>query len=68
MFAVDSLSAIYYRRRFSQTPIYRLDANTTTSPKRRAVLLVGAGAVGFGALGYRELTDCEESACFAFEY
>ena len=38
------------------------------APKRRAVLLVGTGAVGFGALGYRELTDCEEFACFAFEY
>lgn len=38
------------------------------SPKRRAVLLVGAGAGGFGALEYRELTDCEELACFAFEY
>ncbi|ELZ32369.1 hypothetical protein C465_06973 [Halorubrum distributum JCM 9100] len=38
------------------------------SPKRRAVVLLGAGAVGFGALGYRELTDCEEFACFAFEY
>ncbi|RLM63283.1 hypothetical protein DVK05_07700 [Halorubrum sp. Atlit-8R] len=38
------------------------------SPKRRAVLLLGAGAVGFGAIGYRELTDCEELACFAFEH
>ncbi|MGM0448969.1 MAG: hypothetical protein ACQERM_12095 [Methanobacteriota archaeon] len=38
------------------------------SPKRRAVLLIGAGAVGFGAIGYRELTDCEELACFTFEY
>ena len=38
------------------------------SPKRRAVILLGAGAVRFGALGYRELTDCEEFARFAFEY
>ncbi|TKX75913.1 hypothetical protein EXE46_02100 [Halorubrum sp. GN11_10-6_MGM] len=38
------------------------------SLERRAVLLVGAGAIGFGAVGYRELTDCEEFACFAFEY
>ena len=38
------------------------------APKRRAVILLGAGAVGFGAIGYRELTDCEELACSAFEH
>ena len=38
------------------------------SPKRRAVLLLGAGAVGFGGIWYRELTDCEELACLAFEH
>ena len=38
------------------------------SPKRRAVLLLGAGTVGFGGIWYRELTTCEELACFEFEY
>ena len=48
--------------------MYRRNAALAMSPKRRAVLLLGAGAVGFGALSYRELTACDEFACFAFEY
>mgnify|MGYP000187959571 CR=1 FL=1 len=38
------------------------------SLKRRAVLLSAAGAAGFGAIWYHELTACDEIACFAFEY
>jgi len=40
------------------------------SLKRRAVLLGGVTAVGFGAAGYYRLTttNCDEIACFAFEY
>ncbi|TKX65070.1 hypothetical protein EXE40_17195 [Halorubrum sp. GN11GM_10-3_MGM] len=37
-------------------------------PHAAAVLLLGAGSVGFGAIWYRELTACEELACFEFEY
>ena len=40
------------------------------SLRRRAVLLGGVTAVGFGAAGYYQLTttNCDEIACFAFRY
>lgn len=38
------------------------------SPKPRAILLGGASVAGFGAIGYHQLTTCDEIACFEFEY
>lgn len=38
------------------------------SPKRRAILLGGAAAAGFGTIGYHEITTCDEIACFSFNY
>jgi hypothetical protein len=47
---------------------YRYYVGSIMSPKRRAILLGAAGAAGFGAIWYHELTECDEIACFAFEH
>jgi len=49
-------------------PNCRYYVGSAMSPKRRATLLGAAGAAGFGAIWYHELTECAEIACFSFEY
>lgn len=36
--------------------------------RRRAILLGGLAVAGGGLIGYHELTECNEIACFSFDY